>query len=110
MNESIIRRFARYLGLVLLMPDEDVATGHGALVIASMFYGSEAPENIIKVAQRIARIEDAEMLLARVESFSVPLLATNQEAKALREVYAFDAARLLVMAGIDPAKWREVKE
>lgn len=107
MNESIIRRFARYHGVDI---GDQVPFAWINTIAAQVSKLRSDIERRDAIVQSIAHIEDAEMLLARVESFSVPLLATSQEAKELREFYAFDAARLFAMAGIDPELWARVKE
>lgn len=108
MNESIIRRLAKYHGVGLVVHEDAVRWALEEIAIA--LHGSVAPHFVLKVAQSITRIEDAEMLLDRGEEFTAPLLAESQEARRLREFYAFDADRLLVKAGVDPELWAKAKD
>jgi hypothetical protein len=112
MTPSIIRRFARYHGINIEIDGDSTEWGMEEIAIA--LYGNLATPNVLRVVQSLTRIEDAEMLLGRVTEASKTLayhgMDDNIVASTVRDFYAFDVDRLLVLAGVNPAKWREVKD
>ena len=99
MTPSIIRRFARYHGVELVVHEDAV---HWALEeIAKALHGSVAPHCVLKVAQSITRIEDAEML-----AWSM----AQEKPRAVQNALDLERHALLLRAGIDPELWVKVKE
>lgn len=112
MTPSIIRRFARYHGIDLGARDGTHANGYlGAMLRSDGEPLDEARDRII---QSLTRIEDAEMLMGRVteasKTLAYPGMDNNVVASTVCDFYAFDVDRLLVLAGVNPAKWREVRD
>lgn len=117
MTPSIIRRFARYHGIKLIKPGEPMYC-HEPAQLAEAIYGrlewGESVRARDKIVQSLTRIEDAEMLMGRVteasKTLAYPGMDDNIVASTVRDFYVFDVDRLLVLAGVNPAKWREVRD
>lgn len=108
MTPSIIRRFARYHGIKLIEPGEPMYC-HEPAQLAEAIYGrlewGEFSRARDKIVQSLTRIEDAEMLIECGEgSWS------NPYGQGYRNAHAEAGIGLLIKTGIDPAKWREVKD
>jgi hypothetical protein len=110
MTPSIIRRFARYHGLILERTDDAsvVTEAYGIAPLARHVH-SPAPNNwgafrdaCDKIIQSLTRIEDAEFAVQE---------ALGWDESGIRHLALMSFAEdLLKLAGTDPAKWREVKD
>lgn len=113
MTPSIIRRFARYHGLILERTDDAsvVTEAYGIAPLARHVH-APTPNNwsafrdaCDKIIQSLTRIEAAEMLIECGEgSWS------NPYGQGFRNAHTEAGRGLLRKAGIDPDKWREVKD
>ena len=106
MNESIIRRFARYHGITASLGsniESDI------LRLARWMWDSgDIGERQRRIVQYLTRIEDAEMLIAEVDA--VTSVSDGPAFLRVRARLDILANELLVQAGIDdPRRWREVK-
>jgi hypothetical protein len=109
MTPSIIRRFARYHGIKLIKPGDPMYC-HEPAQLAEAIYGrlewGESARARDKIIQSLTRIEDAEMLDATIAAEYQDTWYQRRERAALSRAYV----ALLKLAGVDPAKWREVKD
>lgn len=108
MNESIIRRFAKYHGRHYAITHPGIGTDEAIADLAEHLRTTE--RNVI---QSITRIEDAEMLIGDADGLEMEIgpagRFTTLDEHGSR-VLSAAANRLFAKGGIDPAKWREVKE
>lgn len=102
----MIRRFARYHHLDAMFDatiDDSAATIERLCVL---HFGSCDSLDVMRLVQTLTRIESAEMLDAQMAAEYQDTWYQRRERAALGRSYAM----LLRSAGIDPAKWREVKD
>jgi hypothetical protein len=103
MTPSITRRFARYHGIAI----GDRSSRSSVRFIAARLRIPKEPidDARARVVQSLTRIEDAEMLIECGEgSWS------NAYGQGYRNAHTEAGLGLLVKEGIDPDKWREVKD
>jgi len=105
MTRLIIRRFARYhhLDAFFDVPTDDSAEAVERL--CALHYGASDAIDMTRIVQALTRIEDAELIMKAANA--MPTTAWGQGFVAANES-AYDG--FLRLAGIDPAKWREVKD
>jgi hypothetical protein len=109
MTPSIIRRFARYYGVRVILPggphyELNVYDQLSQAINGRLPWG-ESHDARDKIVQSLTRIEDAEMLLLAGDgSWS------NDYGEGFRASSTSAGIGLLRKAGIDPDKWREVKD
>jgi hypothetical protein len=110
MTPSIIRRFARYHGVDVVLPDEPGFNLNVYSQLGTAIY-KPSPNNWAerctahdKIIEQLTRIEDAEHALSRAS-----LVYFGRTAREQNEADAI-ADELFAKAGIDPDKWREVKD
>lgn len=103
MNESIIRRFAKYHERHYAITHPGISTDEAITDCAEHLRTTE--RNVI---QTLTRIEDAETLIAEVGA--VTSVSDGPAFLRVRARLDILANELLVQAGIDdPRRWREVK-
>jgi hypothetical protein len=109
MTPSIIRRFARYYGVRVILPggphyELNVYDQLSQAINGRLPWG-ESHDARDKIVQSLTRIEDAELIMKAANP--MPTTAWGQGF-----VTANQSAHegFLRLAGIDPDKWREVKD
>jgi hypothetical protein len=86
--------------------DDGAMADFGYLIeeLAGKLHGNFETESLAKIVQSLTRIEDAEHALSRAS-----LVYFGRTAREQNEADAI-ADELFAKAGIDPHKWREVKD